>query len=146
MVINKYTFECNKYINVPEFNHYPTHLQTAHFFIFPLTGNVNLLWGIWHREHPDGICAVSESLSIPFCELIFMCFKSLKRSRSVSFGVTDKMTADGGLLASLMVNCVLMTAAVPIADKTQTSSLKLSNEHSSFNYFSSEKEVHYIKF
>lgn len=77
--------------------------------------------------HPVGICAVtvSESLSIAFCELICMCFKSRERSRSVSFGVTDKIAADGGLLASLIVNCVLMTAAVPIADKTQTSSLKL---------------------
>lgn len=53
-----------------------------------------------------------------------MCFKSFIRSRSVSFGVTDKIAADGGLLASLIVNCVLMTAAVPIADKTQTSSLE----------------------
>lgn len=56
---------------------------------------------------------------------MFMCFKSFNRSRSVSFGVTANIAADGGLLASLIVNCVLMTAAVPIADKTQTSSLEL---------------------
>lgn len=120
-------------------------MQTAHFFIFPLTGSVNLLWGIWHREHPDGMCPVSESLSKPFCELIFMCFKSLKRSRSISFGVPDKMAADGGLLASLMVNCVLMTAAVPIADKTQTSSLKYSNKYLSFKYISHENEVQKVE-
>lgn len=94
---------------------------------------MNLLCGIWQREHPVGICAdtVSESPSI------FMCFKSLRKSRSESLGVPDKMAADGGLLASLIVNCVLITAAVPMADKTQTSSLKFNRGQNYLSFFDS---------
>lgn len=104
-----------------------THLQIAHFFIFPLTGSMNLLCGIWHREHPDGNCAaaMSESvLSIIFCNPILTFLKSFAMSRSLSFGVTDTIGANCGFVPSLIVNCALMTAAVPIADKTHTSSLK----------------------
>lgn len=109
-----------------------THLQTAHFFIFPLTGSVSLLCGMWQRKHPVGICVafISDSTSMTFCGPTFMCLNSFKRSRSPSFGVADTAAAvvDWDLLPSIIVNCGLMIAAVPMADKTQTSSLKIKIE------------------